>query len=69
VTNKAALVAHRDLMITVRDRIQKAIREGKTLEQVREMRPTADFEERTGGPPAFIPQFVDGMYKELAAAR
>ena len=69
VTNTAALVAHRDLIVTVRDRVQKAIGEGKTLEQILEMRPTADFEERTGGPPAFIPQFVTGLYNELTAVR
>ena len=65
VTNTAALVAHRDLIVTVRDRVQKAIGEGKTLEQILELKPTADFEERTGGPPAFIPQFVTGLYNEL----
>jgi cyclase len=69
VADQAALIAHRDLIVTVRDRISKAITEGKTLEQIRAMRPTAEFEERVGGPPAFIPQFVDTLYNELTPAR
>jgi len=69
VADRAALVFHRDMAVTVRDRVAKAIREGKTLEQVREARPTAEFEARVGGPPNFIGQFVDGLYNELSAVR
>jgi cyclase len=69
VVDKAALVFHRDMAVTVRDRIAKALREGKTPDQIRAMKPTADFEEKVGGPPAFIPQFVDGLITELSAQR
>jgi cyclase len=68
VTDRAALVAHRDLIVTVRDRIAQALREGKTADEIRESRPTADFEESVGGPPNFISQFVDGLIEELSAA-
>jgi cyclase len=69
VVDKAALVFHRDMAVTVRDRIAKALREGKTPDQIRAMKPTADFDEKVGGPPAFIPQFVDGLITELTAQR
>ena len=69
ITDRAALVFHREVIVTVRDRIAKAISEGKTLEQVRESKPTADFEQRVGGPPNFITQFVDTLYAELSAGR
>lgn len=69
VTDQAALIAHRDLMVTVRDRVAQALREGKTPEQIHAARPTAEFEEAVGGPPHFIPQFVDGLIEELGAAR
>jgi cyclase len=69
VADKAALVFHRDMAVTVRDRIAKALREGKTPDQIRAMKPTAEFEEKVGGPPAFIPQFVDGLITELSAQR
>jgi cyclase len=69
VVDKAALVFHRDMAVTVRDRIAKALREGKSADQVRAMKPTADFEEKVGGPPNFIGQFVDGLITELSAPR
>jgi cyclase len=67
VTNRAALVFHREVIITVRDRVRQAIREGKTLDQVHDAKLTADFEGRVGGLPAFINVFVDALYKELKA--
>ena len=69
ITDRAALVFHRDVIVTVRDRVAKAISEGKTLEQIRESKPTADFEQRVGGPPNFIAQFVDTLYAELSSGR
>jgi glyoxylase-like metal-dependent hydrolase (beta-lactamase superfamily II) len=69
ITDRAALVFHREVIVTVSDRIAKAISEGKTLEQVRASKPTADFEQRVAGPPNFIAQFVDTLYAELSAGR
>ena len=69
VANRDALVFHREVIVTVRDRIAKAIAEGKSLEDVRALKPTADFEQRVGGPANFIAQFVDTLYAELSAAR
>lgn len=69
VTDRAALVFHRDMIVTVRDRVNQAIREGKTIEQVRAAKPTADFEARVGGNAAFIAGFVDALFNELSAAR
>jgi hypothetical protein len=55
------------VILTVRDRVRQAIREGKTLDQVHDAKLTADFEARVGGLPAFINVFVDALYKELKA--
>src|SRR6187200_457274 len=65
VADRAALVFHRDMAVTVRDRVAKALREGKTAEEIRASKPTAEFEERVGGPANFIGQFVDGLITEL----
>lgn len=67
VTDRAALVFHREVILTTRDRILQAIREGKTLDQVHDAKVTADLEARVGGLPAFINVFVDALYKELKA--
>lgn len=67
VTDRAALVFHRDMASTVRDRVRQAIREGKTLEQIRAAKPTSDFEARVGGPANFINGFIDALFNELSA--
>jgi len=69
VVDKAALVFHRDMAVTVRDKVAKLLREGKTAEQILAAKPTAEFEERVGGPPNFIPQFVNGLITELGAQK
>jgi len=67
VADRAALVFHREVILTVRDRVREAVREGKTLDQVHDAKLTADFEARVGGLPAFINVFVDSLYDELKA--
>ena len=67
VADRDALLFHREVILTVRDRVRQAIREGKTLDQVHDAKLTADFEARVGGLPAFINVFVDALYKELKA--
>jgi len=69
VVDRAALVAHRDMAVTVRDRVAKALQEGKSAADIRASKPTADFEAKVGGPPNFIGQFVDGLITELSARR
>ena len=69
VVDRAALVFHRDMAVTVRDRVAKALREGKSPADIRASKPTADFEQKVGGPPNFIGQFVDGLVTELSARR
>jgi hypothetical protein len=53
------------MAVTVRDRIAKALRDGKSADEIRASKPTAEFEERVGGPANFITQFVDGLITEL----
>ena len=33
------------------------------------MKPTAEFDQKVGGPPTFIPQFVNGLITELGAQK
>ena len=69
VVDKAALVFHRDMAVTVRDRVAKMLREGKSADDILASKPTAEFEEKVGGPPNFIPQFVNGLITELGAQK
>ncbi len=69
VVDRAALVFHRDMAVTVRDRVALALRDGKSADEIRAAKPTAEFEQRVGGPANFIGQFVDGLITELSAQR
>jgi cyclase len=55
---KADLKRYRDMLATIRDRIKKAIREGKTQDQVVASKPSADFDAVWGNgffkPEAFV---------------
>jgi glyoxylase-like metal-dependent hydrolase (beta-lactamase superfamily II) len=69
VTNRAALVAHRDVIVTVRDRVTKAIAERKTMEQIVASKPTADLDEKVGNAQASADRFVQQLYAELQPGR
>jgi len=45
LTNRQGLVKYRNMLASVRERISKMIKEGKTLEQIIEAKPTADFDQ------------------------
>ncbi len=68
VTNRAALVAHRDVIVTVRDRVAKAKAEGKTVEQIVASKPTADLDMQVGNAMASADRFVQQVFAELPAA-
>ena len=44
ILNEADVVEYRDMMTIIRDRIRDAIDEGKTLAQIKSMRPTLDYD-------------------------
>jgi len=67
--DKAAVIAHRDVIIGVRDRVAKLVQEGKTSEEVVAAHPTSDFDSKV--PPAAPngekngDRFVGQLYAEL----
>lgn len=65
ITNRAAIVAHRDMANTVRDRVAKLLSEGRTVEQAVAAKPTADFDERVGNAAQSADRFVQQVYTEL----
>jgi glyoxylase-like metal-dependent hydrolase (beta-lactamase superfamily II) len=62
VTDRAALIAHRDMIVLMRDRVQQLIREGRTLEQIVAAKPTADHDATVG---ANADRFVQQLFEEL----
>jgi glyoxylase-like metal-dependent hydrolase (beta-lactamase superfamily II) len=59
VGDKAALQIYRDVMATVRDRVKALVRAGKTLDEVKALAPTKDFDAKWGTgfmkPEVFVP--------------
>ena len=65
ITNRAGVVAHRDMATTVRDRVAKLLSQGQTMEQVVAAKLTAEFDERVGNAAQSADRFVQQVYQEL----
>jgi glyoxylase-like metal-dependent hydrolase (beta-lactamase superfamily II) len=65
VVDKAAVTAHRDMVIAIRDKVAKLVKEGKTQEQVVAAKPTADYDAKVQQPGTTADRFVGQLYAEL----
>jgi cyclase len=65
VGSKADLKKFRDMLVTVRDRIRKAVQQGKTQDQVVASKPTAEFDAVWGNGFLKPDAFVAVLYAEL----
>jgi len=64
--DRVALQAFRTMMTTVRDRIKQAIAAGRTLDQVKAAKPTADFDAVWGNGRITPTMFVEILYQDLS---
>jgi cyclase len=66
-TDRAALIAHRDMILALRDRVSKLMKEGKTADQVIAAKLTADYDSRVpGATPQTADRFIGQLYAEMA---
>jgi cyclase len=65
VVDRAAVVAHRDMVLAVRDKVAKLVSEGKTQEQVIAAKPTADYDAQVQQAGTTADRFVGQLYAEL----
>jgi cyclase len=63
--DRASLTKYRDVMVTIRDRVQKLKSEGKTAEEVVAAKPTAEFDAAWGGGFMMPDAFVGMVYSTL----
>ena len=63
VSDREGLIAYREMLITLRDRVTEALDEGRTLEQFLASGPTREFDAAFGDPsdPLFLPVIFDAM--------
>ena len=60
-SGKKDVIAYREMIATVGGRVEALVKQGKSLEEVRAAKPTADFEERWGKPRTGD-QFIEFVY-------
>lgn len=65
VVDRAAVVAHRDMVMAIRDKVAALVKEGKTQEQVVAAKPTADYDSKVQQVAATGDRFVGQLYAEL----
>jgi len=64
--DRAALQAYRTMLVTVRDRISQAVAAGRTLDQVKAAKPTAEFDAVWGNGRITPTLFVEILYQDLS---
>ena len=67
VVDKAAVVAHRALLLSVRDKVAGLVAQGRTVDEVLAAKPTADFDARVPQGQQNVERFVKWLYAELKA--
>ena len=65
ITDRAGLVAHRDLIVAVRDKVAPLVKQGKTQEEVVAAKITAEFDARVPMPGTTGERFITQVYQEL----
>jgi cyclase len=65
VVGRAEVMANRDMILAVRDRVAKLIAEGKTQDEVLAANPTADYDARVPNSKETTQRFVTQLYAEL----
>lgn len=70
ITDRNGVAAARDLILAVRDKISPLVKQGKTIEEVLELKPTAEFDSKIeGATPQSAERFVRWLYNELKAGK
>lgn len=69
ITDRAGVIAQRDLVLAVRDKVAPLVQQGLTVEAVLAAKPTAGFDAKVIQAEQTSEQFVRWLYTELKAGR
>jgi cyclase len=69
VVDRSAVIAHRDMVMAIRDRVAKMVQQGATLEQISASKPTSDYDTKVQQPGTTAERFVGQLYAELKGTR
>jgi cyclase len=68
VVDRAAVVAQRDMILAIRDRVWEMIRQGKSVDEVLAAHPTAEYDARIPQSGRYLERFLRQLYAELKPA-
>jgi glyoxylase-like metal-dependent hydrolase (beta-lactamase superfamily II) len=70
LSDEQDVIEYRDMLTIIRDRIREYVKRGLTLEQVREKKPTLDYDARYGLDEEFwsTARFIETIYNQMLAA-
>jgi glyoxylase-like metal-dependent hydrolase (beta-lactamase superfamily II) len=63
--DRAAVTAHRDMILVVRDKVAALVQQGKTVEEVLAAKPTSDYDSTVPNSSTTSERFVRQLYAEL----
>jgi cyclase len=69
VVGRAEVIANRDMILAVRDRVAQLIAQGKTQDEVLAANPTAEYDARVPNSKETTQRFVTQLYAELKPAK
>ena len=67
--DRTAVMAHRDMILAVRERVSKLISEGKSQDEVIAAKPTSEFDAKVPNSAETTQRFVTQLYAELKPAK
>ena len=67
--DRTAVMAHRDMILAVRERVSKLISEGKSQDEVLAAKPTSEFDAKVPNSAETTQRFVTQLYAELKPAK
>ncbi len=69
MVSRAEVMAHRDMILAIRDKVSQLVTQGKTQDEVMAAHPTADFDARVPNSKETTERFVNQLYAELKPAK
>jgi glyoxylase-like metal-dependent hydrolase (beta-lactamase superfamily II) len=67
--DRMAVIAHRDMILAIRDRVAKLVQQGKTPEDTLAARPTSEYDSKIPQAKETSDRFVGQLYAELKPAK
>ena len=67
--DRMALIAHRDMILAVRDRVAKLVQQGKSADETLAAHPTSDYDSKVPQAQETSARFVGQLYAELKPAK